>query len=461
MGIIYIKDIQSRLDKTISYIGNKKKTLNENYEEVFLDLHNALNYTVDDLKTEEKYFVSGINCKFENAFKRMTETKKEYDKTGGILGYHIIQSFAPGEGTPESIYELGKEFARRAFGDRFEVVVATHLNTGCLHNHYVLNSVSFMDGKKYYDNNESYARLRKISDELCREYELSVIENPKKRSRKPYDLYMAEKNGEWTKDAIIKRDIDECILKTTSERGFYTEMRKLGYTFNFERKYPTISHPKFERPRRLKTLGEGYTPQDIERRLMSKWQRYKIDIPEQDNLVQEFFEPLDEPNYREVYVTFVTVVQYVKKNPNTNREIDKYLIDEMRKLDKLIEQQNLLCDNDIETLEQLEEFKTSCKSQIQECDEARNRLRKMLKSAKRTGDEKEVVELKEHISNLTMKMRALRKDIRICDRIQEQEPKIENKINEIMNDKERKEMSTDERFRRRSGTNREDDITGR
>ncbi|MEE0968844.1 MAG: hypothetical protein U0M06_05680, partial [Clostridia bacterium] len=119
------------------------------------------------------------------------------------------------------------------------------------------------------------------------------------------------------------------------------------------------------------------------------------------------------------------------------------------------------CDNDIETPEQLEDFKTSCKSQIQECDEARNRLRKMLKAAERTGDEKEVAELKEHISNLTMKMRALRKDIRICDRIQEQEPKIENKINEIINDEERKEMSTDERFRRRSRTNREDDITGR
>lgn len=461
MGIIFKKTIHSRLDKTISYIGNKKKTLNENYEEIFLDLHNALNYTVDDLKTEQKFFVDGINCKYKNAFTCMMETKKEFDKIDDVLGYHIIQSFAPGEGTPESIHELGKEFARRAFGDRFEVVVATHLNTGCLHNHYVLNSVSFMDGKKYYDNKESYARLRQISDDLCREYRLSVIENPKKRSHKPYDLYMAEKNGEWTKDAIIKRDIDECILKTTSERGFYIEMRKLGYTFNFERKYPTISHSKFERPRRLKTLGEGYTPQDIERRLMSKWQRYKIDIPEQDNLVQEFFEPLNEPNYKQVYVSFVTVVQYVKRNPNTNREIDKYLIDEMRKLDKLIEQQNLLCDNDIETSEQLEKYKDSCKSELQECDEARNRLRKMLKAATRQGDEKEVTDLKDHISTLTERMKILRKDIRICDRIQEQEPKIENKINEIMNEKERKEMSTDERFRRRSGTNREDDLTGR
>ena len=162
-----------------------------------------------------------------------------------------------------------------------------------------------------------------------------------------------------------------------------------------------------------------------------------------------------------MYVSFVTVVQYVKKNPNTNREIDKYLIDEMRKLDKLIEQQNLLCDNDIETPEQLEKYKDSCKSELQECDEARERYRKMVKAAGRKGDETEVAKIKNEISLLTERMKILRKDIRICDRIQEQEPKIENKINEIMNDKERKEMSTDERFRRRSGTNREDDITRR
>lgn len=461
MAIVYIIPIHTHLDRTLAYVSNKHKTENENYEEVFLDLHSVLNYTVDDLKTEKQFYVSEVGLtSLETAFTEMMNTKKLYNKKDGNLGYHIIQSFAPGEGTPELIHDIGVDFVKRAFSG-YEAVVATHLNTDCLHNHIVINSVCVETGKKFNDCMESYYNLRQISDDLCREYGLSVIENPQKRTRKPYDLYMAEKNGEWTKDAIIKRDIDECILKTTSERGFYTEMRKLGYTFNFERKYPTISHPKFERPRRLKTLGEGYTPQDIERRLMSKWQRYKVDIPEQDNLVQEFFEPLDEPNYREVYVSFVTVVQYVKKNPNTNREIDKYLIDEMRKLDKLIEKQNLLCDNDIETPEQLEEFKTSCKSQIQECDEARNRLRKMLKAAERIADEKEVAELKEHISNLTMKMRALRKDIRICDRIQEQEPKIENKINEIINDEERKEMSTDERFRRRSRTNREDDITGR
>ena len=107
------------------------------------------------------------------------------------------------------------------------------------------------------------------------------------------------------------------------------------------------------------------------------------------------------------------------------------------------------------------EYKDSCKSELQECDEARERYRKMLKTVARKGDETEVAKTKDEISLLTERMKILRKDIRICDRIQEQEPKIENKINEIINDKERKEMSTDERFRRRSRTNREDDITGR
>lgn len=459
MAIVFIKDIQTRLDKTLSYIGNKKKTFNENYEEVFLNLHNALEYTVDDLKTEQKFFVTGINCKYINAFKRMMEAKKEYDKTDGILGYHIIQSFAPGEGTPESIHELGKEFARRAFGDRFEVVVATHLNTGCLHNHFVLNSVSWIDGKKYYDNNESYARLRKISDDLCREYGLSVIENPKNRSYKSYDLYMAEKNGEWTKDAIIRRDIDECIKASTSPKGFYREIQKRGYTFNFNRKYPTISHPNFERPRRLKTLGEDYTPERIEERVMADWRKHIIEIPQQDNLVENFFMPLNNPTYSEVYVAFVEVVRYVKKNPRTNRELDKYLISEMRKLDKLIEQQNLVCGNNIETIEQLIEYKEKCKSELGEYEEARQRLRNMLKVAIRADDKKEIAEIKDAIANLTEKAKIMRKEIRVCERIETTEPEIENKMNTIMNDKQRKEMTVDERFGRCSRTNREDVTT--
>ena len=461
MAIVYIIPIHSNLDRTLSYISNKVKTENENYEEAFLDLHNALNYSVDDLKTEQQFFVSNskVLTSVETALEEMTQTKKRKNKKNGILGYHIIQSFAPDDGTPESIHELGKAFLEKAF-DGYEGVVATHLNTGCLHNHFVINSVCAKTGLKYNDCLESYYNLRKISDDLCKEYGLSVIENPKERSHKSYDLYMAEKNGEWTKDAIIKRDIDECILKTVSTRAFVYEMKKLGYSFNFKRKYPTVSHPNFERARRLKTLGEGYTLEDIEERLMSKWQKYRVEIPEQDNLVQDFFMPLQEPNYKEVYVSFVTVVSQVKSNPNKNRYIDKYLIEEMRKLDKLIEQQNLLCDNDLETDEQVLEYKAANEKELKECAEARERFRYLLKAARNKNDEAKILEYKDDVTFMTERMKLLRKEIRICDRILETEPKIENKISEIVND-HRREMSKDERFRGRSRTNSEDFTSGR
>lgn len=462
MAIVYIIPIRTHLDRTLAYVGNKNKTENENYEKMFLNLHSVLDYSINDLKTEEQFYVTPTQnlTSVENAFQEIMQTKKRHRKTDGILGYHIIQSFAPNEGTPDKIHGLGIEFLNRAFNG-YEGVVATHLNTDCLHNHLVVNSVQAKSGLKFNDCLESYYHLREISDDLCREYGLSVINNPKKRGHKSYDLYMAEKNGEWTKDAIIRRDIDECILTTTNRKAFFIEMQRLGYTFNFNRKYPTVSHPNFERPRRLKTLGDDYTIESIDNRIKSKWQRYRIDIPQQDNLVEDFFVPLVDPTYQQIYVSFVTVVQYVKKNPNKNRGLDKYLIDEMRKLDKLIEQQNLLCDNDIDTPEQLSEYRQSCEKELLECDEGRKRLRNMLKVAVRNNDEKEIAEIKNSISVLSQRMNTLRKDIRICDRIQNDEPKIENKINKIMNDKERREMSTDERFRRRSRTNREDDTTGR
>ncbi len=459
MAIVYIRDIQSRLDKTISYISNRSKTANKSYERAFLDLHNALNYTTDDVKTEQQFYVSALNCKPETAYKDMIKTKNAFKKTDKILGYHLIQSFDRGEGTPEMIHELGKKFAEEIWGDRFEVVVSTHLNTSSLHNHYVINSVSLKDGKKYYDNYETYARLREVSDRLCREYGLSVIENPSRSSHKNYALYMAKKNGEWTKDAIIKRDIDECILISISPKGFYREMQKRGYYFNFNRKYPTISHPNFERPRRMKTLGWEYTPEQISERIMRSFQKYEVEIPEQDNLVDEYLVPLNEPTYTEMYVSFLTVVEYVKKHPNTNRNIDKYLIEEMQKLDKLIEQQNLLCDNDIETPEQLEQFKNENKEELNEVVKARDNLRILLKRAMRKGDEKEIIELKNDISLLSERAKILRKNLRVIERVEETQPKIENKINQLKNDNKRKELSKDERFRRRSRTNSENEFT--
>ena len=133
-------------------------------------------YATNPDKTEKKFYTTGINCEVENAIEQMIATKKKYKKEKGILAFHAYQSFAKGEVTPEVAHEIGVKLAEEMWGDRFEVVVSTHLNTQCIHNHFVLNSVSFKDGYKYYSNLENTALFRKTSDDICDEFGLKVLE---------------------------------------------------------------------------------------------------------------------------------------------------------------------------------------------------------------------------------------------------------------------------------------------
>ena len=159
--------IRARLDDRVKYAVNGEKT----------ELDERIVYTADPEKTDTVRFVTTLNCRSaETAFAAMQKTKKKYKKTGGVLGYHFIQSFAPGEVTPEQAHEIGCEFARRLFGEDFEVVIGTHLDKAHPHNHIIVNSVSRTDGHKYHSSPESYYNdVRGTSDALCRENDLSVI----------------------------------------------------------------------------------------------------------------------------------------------------------------------------------------------------------------------------------------------------------------------------------------------
>jgi len=156
--------IRSRLDHCIDYVLNPEKTAG-------LEL--------------------AMNCSLDSAYKDMTETKQRWDKSGGVLGYHIIHSFAPGEVSPEQAHAAGVKFAQQLLGDRFEVIVATHVDREHLHCHIVCNSVSFVDGKKYRDDFKAYfGDIRTVSNEVSREQGLSVIEP--KRTGKHYAEWNAE-----------------------------------------------------------------------------------------------------------------------------------------------------------------------------------------------------------------------------------------------------------------------------
>lgn len=251
--------IRARLDDRVKYAVNGEKT----------ELDERIVYTADPEKTDTVRFVTTLNCRSaETAFAAMQKTKKKYKKTGGVLGYHFIQSFAPGEVTPEQAHEIGCEFARRLFGNDFEVVIGTHLDKAHPHNHIVVNSVSRTDGHKYHSSPESYYNdVRGTSDALCRENDLSVI-TPQGKG-KHYAEWKAEQGGKPTVRGIIRADIDTIIGQAYTYDSFLMLLRRNGYEVRRSpnRKYTTVKPPGAKRAIRLDSLGEGYTEVDILLRL--------------------------------------------------------------------------------------------------------------------------------------------------------------------------------------------------
>lgn len=218
MAVTKIWPVKGRLDAVIRYAGNEEKTRLPDLTGLSAgkdDLSNVLQYAANDAKTtrESQLFVSGVNCVPEIARQQMELTKQQFGKTGGTVAFHAYQSFRPGEVTPEQCHAIGVELAKRVWGDRFQVLVTTHLNTDCCHNHFVINSVSFVDGKRYNDCKKTYRALQDASDGLCREQGLSVVDK-KDAHRVPRNLYLAEKAGEPTRYNVMRQDIDLAILRS-------------------------------------------------------------------------------------------------------------------------------------------------------------------------------------------------------------------------------------------------------
>ncbi len=192
MAVTSLWAIKGRIDHLIRYVENPEKTALNPEDTVLQELNHVLNYTTDAKKTEQKLFVSGINCLPEIAVQEMIITKRQFAKEDGRLAYHGYMSFRPGETNPTQAHEIGMKLAREMWGERHQVVVSTHLDKGHLHCHFAVNSVSSLDGKKYDRTNAEYNRMRQTADRLCREYRLSVVENPKP-TKTPRKIWEAEK----------------------------------------------------------------------------------------------------------------------------------------------------------------------------------------------------------------------------------------------------------------------------
>ena len=218
MAYTKIIKVKSNLNLCLDYTSNPMKTERRSAE----DLNKLLNYTQNNDKTEHQLYVSGFNCIPQNAYEIMMETKTRWRKPvkdGNILAYHIIQSFSPGEATPDQVHQIGCEFAQRFLADRFECTVSTHLDRGHLHNHIVVNSVSYADGKMFRsDFNTYYKGIRETSDELCRENRLSVIETDGKG--KSYDEWLSGQAGKPTIRGMVRKDVERAIVLPDNDATF-------------------------------------------------------------------------------------------------------------------------------------------------------------------------------------------------------------------------------------------------
>ena len=476
MATTSIWRVHGKIGKVLIYAGNPDKTIEESPiampDGINRDaLEDVILYAARENATNKKQYVSGVNCTPANAREKMLKVKDEYDKHGGVIAYHGYQSFAEGEVTPETAHEIGKRLAERLWGDRFQVLVATHLDKQShIHNHFVLNTVSFVDGKKYHRTNEDYIRMQQESDRLCLEYGLSIIEVPAGKGRN-YKEYLDEKAGRPTVRGMIRADIDKAIAASLTESGFINTIEEMGYTLKLfgengkPLKYPAIHPPGAKGFFRFHKLGPGYALEDISERILKNYRR-KDPFPEAELERARVYRRTNRPKKKlkglqALYIRYCYELHIIQKFPASAKRVSFYMREDLTKLDKLDAQVRLLSNNSIETIDDLNKFRSDAQESLSRLDLERRNLRNELRRLTRAGDEDGVENVREKINRVNAEMKDIRKSLALCDDIEVRSVRMTAEIDAIdkeLEKSERKEENYDEQlFSGRGRAGREND----
>lgn len=351
-----------RLDNALTYTMDEEKCSRPPMEP---SLEGAVDEALNQDKNEQDLFQSAIGCTLESAFADMCAVKKMWHKEKGVQGFHLVQSFAAGEVTPELAHQIGLEFAEQLLGGKFQVVVSTHLNTGHIHNHLVWNSVSMENGRKYRSNEKSYVtQVRRISDELCRKHRLSVIDTAKsERVARPYAQWLAEQNGKPTWKTPIQQDVDAAIAVSLTWKQFLRMLEQRGYTFRFDRKHATLKPPGRDYTVRFKTLGGQYTPEAIQRRIL--YPKPPTPAGKRTSPARSFrlrtIPSRRLTGLRALYFSYLYKVGALRKKP---QYMSYAMREDIRKLDRRIEQADFIFKNHIEDRGQLAAIRQKAEDEI-------------------------------------------------------------------------------------------------
>ena len=476
MATTSIWRVKGWLGKLVVYVENPDKTTNPKFytdedmaEQDGQELSDVIRYAVNSRKTQKAdnedcavvhRFVSGINCSPSTARDEMLAVKKRFGKENGTVAYHGYQSFAPGEATPEMAHEIGMKLAARLWGDRYQVIVATHLDKeNHLHNHFVLNTVSFVDGIKYHRTKKDYHDMQTVSDELCREYRLSVIENPQYGKSKQYGEWRAEQEQRPTWRGLIRADIDEAIRQSMTERQFFDNLRKKGYEVKIGKDISVRPPGKERFVRLIRNFGEDYSIEQIRRRILSQTRaEKKPSAPTRQVIRVRLFGNLEKTRkitgFRALYFHYCYLLGiFPKNNPKQNRRLHFLLREDLRKLDDITAETRLLVRNHIDTAEQLALYKKEQEVNIRELSAKRRVLQNALRTKAVRDSPKQADAHRAQIQELSERLKALRREVHLCDDIAERSGVMAEKLKAVREDaqkQQQKEEQQHEHIRRRS-----------
>ena len=367
----------------------------------------------------------------------MMAVKRRFGKTGGTVAWHGFQSFVTGEVTPEEAFEIGKETARRLWGDKYQVVVTVHLNTDNLHCHFVVNPISFIDGSRFQNKIYNHRRLREVSDEVCRERGKNVLEHSKFYGGKSRGVYWAEKNGHTTHRDMLAKDVEYCLSVSYTRKTFYQQLRGLGYEIDETRM--SIKGKGWERAVRLR--GLGFTPDVIDRKLNYHYSQgwgfvrdvWNVNPPKKtktvllSSIAHELGYQIDHSHdVAEIYVDllFLIIIEALRavKEIKNAVIISVDLRHQVKDLQQLIYDHNFLREVDIHTLPQLDRYIENTKTQIQELERERSLLRNKIR---RETDPEVLAGNRTHRSEITKNhIEPLRKNLKRAQKIKDKSPNL-------------------------------------
>lgn len=471
MAVTSIWRVNGWLGKLVIYVENPEKTDNPSYVpqgtagENVDGLDDVIQYAMNSSKTQKadeeqaevlRNFVSGINCHPATAREEMLAVKKRFGKETGTVAYHGYQSFAPGEATPEMAHEIGIKLAQRLWGDKYQVLVATHLDREShLHNHFVVNTVSFQDGIKYHRTAKDYHDMQVISDELCREYRLSVIEDPQYGRSKHYGEWRAEQEQRPTWRRLVRSDVDEAIRQSMTERQFYDALRKKGYEIKIGKDISLRPPGKERFVRLVRNFGEDYSIAGIRARILQQ-RRPERPLPvappkKQYRRCRDNFRKARKiTGFRALYFHYCYLLGVFPKNKPQNRKRLHFLLrEDLIKLDAITKEARLLAEHRIDTAEQLSSYKSGLESQISALSADRKQLYRKQRTVAVKTDEALQNQIKTQIAAMSSQLTQLRREVRLCDDIAQRSGVMQEKIRAVREDEKTtgKEKTRYEQFR--------------